>query len=72
VQVPSRSIASMLLVRRAGPLKAITSEAIRTLERLWSVKVHLYLHIAIKGELKRAGGQGQATASTQGGSVLAY
>ena len=56
LQVPSRSIAGMLLVRQGGPIKAITAEAIRALEQLWSRKVHLYLHVTVKEFLKRGGG----------------
>lgn len=53
LQVPSRSIAGMLLVRQGGPIKAVTAEAIRSLEQLWSRKVHLYLHVTVKEGLKR-------------------
>ena len=48
IQVPSSRIASMLLTRKAGAIKKITTDAIAVLSQVFGVKVHLFLHIVVK------------------------
>lgn len=51
IQVPSRAVARMLTARSGGPIKTITSEAIRDLEPIMGRRVHLFLHITVKERL---------------------
>ena len=57
VQVPSTRVARMLTARRGGPIKAVTSAALRTLAGGGGMegKVHLFLHLVVKEGLRVGG-----------------
>jgi GTP-binding protein Era len=64
--VPRQGVASMLLARGKGALKAISIAAIKDLEAEFGCKVHLFLHVSVKpGLSKAASGQTEAVQDTR-------